>query len=42
MTSGGAIPDRGMFTVYLASETEKPSRVGELDEEMVSNPGPAM
>ncbi|ULN36848.1 ATP-dependent helicase [Mycolicibacterium smegmatis] len=41
VTSGGAIPDRGMFTVYLASETEKPSRVGELDEEMVyeSRPG---
>ena len=39
VTSGGAIPDRGMFTVYLA--TEKPSRVGELDEEMVyeSRPG---
>ncbi|MEZ0353887.1 ATP-dependent helicase [Mycobacterium sp. pR1184] len=41
VTSGGAIPDRGMFTVYLASEAEKPSRVGELDEEMVyeSRPG---
>ncbi|MGU3500138.1 ATP-dependent helicase [Mycobacterium sp. C31M] len=41
VTSGGAIPDRGMFTVYLASEDEKPSRVGELDEEMVyeSRPG---
>ncbi len=41
VTSGGAIPDRGMFTVYLASESEKPSRVGELDEEMVyeSRPG---
>lgn len=39
VTSGGAIPDRGLFTVYLA--TEKPSRVGELDEEMVyeSRPG---
>ncbi|SOJ53722.1 putative ATP-dependent RNA helicase YfmL [Mycobacterium simulans] len=39
VTSGGAIPDRGLFTVYLASE--KPSRVGELDEEMVyeSRPG---
>jgi ATP-dependent Lhr-like helicase len=39
VTSGGAIPDRGMFAVYLA--TEKPSRVGELDEEMVyeSRPG---
>jgi ATP-dependent Lhr-like helicase len=43
VTSGGAIPDRGMFTVYLASsaDTETPSRVGELDEEMVyeSRPG---
>ncbi|MGV0816055.1 ATP-dependent helicase [Mycolicibacterium boenickei] len=35
VTSGGAIPDRGLFTVYLATESEKPSRVGELDEEMV-------
>ena len=35
VTSGGAIPDRGLFAVYLASESEKPSRVGELDEEMV-------
>ena len=41
VTSGGAIPDRGLFTVYLASGAEKPSRVGELDEEMVyeSRPG---
>jgi ATP-dependent Lhr-like helicase len=41
VTSGGAIPDRGLFTVFLASESEKPSRVGELDEEMVyeSRPG---
>ena len=41
VTSGGAIPDRGLFAVYLASEAEKPSRVGELDEEMVyeSRPG---
>ena len=41
VTSGGAIPDRGMFTVYLATDSEKPSRVGELDEEMVyeSRPG---
>jgi ATP-dependent helicase Lhr and Lhr-like helicase len=41
VTSGGAIPDRGLFTVYLATELEKPSRVGELDEEMVyeSRPG---
>ncbi len=41
VTSGGAVPDRGLFTVYLASEAEKPSRVGELEEEMVyeSRPG---
>ncbi len=44
VTSGGAIPDRGLFTVYLASSvegSEKPSRVGELEEEMVyeSRPG---
>lgn len=41
VTSGGAIPDRGLFTVYLATESEKPSRVGELEEEMVyeSRPG---
>jgi ATP-dependent Lhr-like helicase len=41
VTSGGAIPDRGLFTVYLATESDKPSRVGELDEEMVyeSRPG---
>src|SRR6202012_3452734 len=41
VTSGGATPDRGLFTVYLATEAEKPSRVGELDEEMVyeSRPG---
>lgn len=37
VTSGGAIPDRGLFTVYMyaGAEGEKPSRVGELDEEMV-------
>ena len=41
VTSGGTIPDRGLFAVYLASDVEKPSRVGELDEEMVyeSRPG---
>ncbi len=43
VTSGGTIPDRGLFTVYLAAgaDSEKPSRVGELDEEMVyeSRPG---
>lgn len=41
VTSGGAIPDRGLFTVYLATDNDTPSRVGELDEEMVyeSRPG---
>ncbi|GFG72951.1 ATP-dependent helicase [Mycobacterium botniense] len=41
VTSGGAIPDRGLFSVYLATDSEKLSRVGELDEEMVyeSRPG---
>ncbi|MFN8100879.1 MAG: ATP-dependent helicase [Mycobacterium sp.] len=41
VTSGGAIPDRGLFTVYLATSDGKSSRVGELDEEMVyeSRPG---
>ncbi|HLR95902.1 MAG TPA: DEAD/DEAH box helicase [Jiangellaceae bacterium] len=34
VTSGGTIPDRGLFGVYLAG-TDNPSRVGELDEEMV-------
>ena len=33
VTSGGTIPDRGLFGVYLVGE--KASRVGELDEEMV-------
>ncbi len=33
VTSGGTIPDRGMFDVFLVGE--KASRVGELDEEMV-------
>ncbi|GAA0969811.1 Lhr family helicase [Actinocorallia libanotica] len=33
VTSGGTIPDRGMFGVFLAGE--RSSRVGELDEEMV-------
>ncbi|GLZ11099.1 DEAD/DEAH box helicase [Actinomadura sp. NBRC 104425] len=33
VTSGGTIPDRGLFGVFLAGE--KASRVGELDEEMV-------
>jgi ATP-dependent Lhr-like helicase len=34
VTSGGTIPDRGMFGVFLAGST-KGARVGELDEEMV-------
>jgi ATP-dependent Lhr-like helicase len=34
VTSGGTIPDRGLFGVFLAG-TDKASRVGELDEEMV-------
>src|SRR5438132_2170192 len=34
VTSGGTIPDRGMFGVFLAG-AERASRVGELDEEMV-------
>ena len=33
VTSGGTIPDRGMFGVFLVGERK--SRVGELDEEMV-------
>ena len=35
VTSGGTIPDRGMFGVFLASAEDKGRRVGELDEEMV-------
>jgi ATP-dependent Lhr-like helicase len=34
VTSGGTIPDRGTFGVFLAG-SERASRVGELDEEMV-------
>jgi ATP-dependent Lhr-like helicase len=39
VTSGGTIPDRGLFPVFIAAE--KGPRVGELDEEMVyeSRPG---
>ena len=33
VTSGGTIPDRGLFGVFLVGERQ--SRVGELDEEMV-------
>ncbi|UCF68220.1 MAG: DEAD/DEAH box helicase, partial [Acidobacteriota bacterium] len=42
VTSGGTIPDRGLFGVFLASTAGgKSVRVGELDEEMVfeSRPG---
>ena len=44
VTSGGTIPDRGLFGVFLASDSSasptrthphQPRRVGELDEEMV-------
>ncbi|MFI7674446.1 ATP-dependent helicase [Actinophytocola sp. NPDC049390] len=36
VTSGGTIPDRGLFTVMTpASDSGSGSRVGELDEEMV-------
>lgn len=40
VTSGGTIPDRGMFSVVLAAGVDEdsgsaPRRVGELDEEMV-------
>src|SRR3954449_3112581 len=34
VTSGGTIPDRGTFGVFLAG-AERAARVGELDEEMV-------
>ncbi|PWJ24656.1 Lhr family ATP dependent helicase [Branchiibius hedensis] len=35
VTSGGTIPDRGLYGVFLASGTGPGRRVGELDEEMV-------
>ncbi len=35
VTSGGTIPDRGLYAVYLASGEGPGRRVGELDEEMV-------
>ncbi len=36
ITSGGTIPDRGLFPVFLEGEAGTPGRrVGELDEEMV-------
>ncbi|MGH2721562.1 MAG: DEAD/DEAH box helicase, partial [Actinomycetota bacterium] len=34
VTNAGTIPDRGLFGVFLAG-SERPVRVGELDEEMV-------
>ncbi|UOE44776.1 ATP-dependent helicase [Agromyces larvae] len=35
VTSGGTIPDRGMFGVFLVGDEAGGRRVGELDEEMV-------
>jgi ATP-dependent Lhr-like helicase len=36
VTSGGTIPDRGLFGVFMVGEAGSPGRrVGELDEEMV-------
>jgi ATP-dependent Lhr-like helicase len=36
ITSGGTIPDRGLFGVFMVGEAGTPGRrVGELDEEMV-------
>lgn len=35
VTSGGTIPDRGLFGVFLAGSEATGRRVGELDEEMV-------
>ncbi|MET0813174.1 MAG: crosslink repair DNA glycosylase YcaQ family protein, partial [Microbacterium sp.] len=34
VTSGGTIPDRGLFGVFIAGQSQN-ARVGELDEEMV-------
>jgi ATP-dependent Lhr-like helicase len=41
ITSGGTIPDRGLFGVFLIGAERGSARVGELDEEMVfeSRPG---
>ena len=33
--NGGTIPDRGTYGVFLSGSSNKPLRVGELDEEMV-------
>ncbi len=35
VTSGGTIPDRGLYGVFLAGAEKGSARVGELDEEMV-------
>jgi ATP-dependent helicase Lhr and Lhr-like helicase len=35
ITSGGTIPDRGMFGVFIVGTEDGARRVGELDEEMV-------
>jgi len=35
VTSGGTIPDRGLFGVFMVGDPGTSSRVGELDEEMV-------
>ncbi len=35
VTSGGTIPDRGLYGVFLAGAGKRGARVGELDEEMV-------
>ncbi|HEU5044449.1 MAG TPA: ATP-dependent helicase, partial [Nocardioidaceae bacterium] len=35
VTSGGTIPDRGLFGVFLVGDSGPGRRVGELDEEMV-------
>ena len=35
VTSGGTIPDRGMFGVFIVGTSDGARRVGELDEEMV-------
>ncbi len=35
VTSGGTIPDRGMFGVFIVGAEDGARRVGELDEEMV-------
>jgi ATP-dependent helicase Lhr and Lhr-like helicase len=35
VVNGGTIPDRGLYSVFLAGERGPGARVGELDEEMV-------